>query len=91
MSNFTDCPYLELANGVSQPATSVSHGSTVTITCDSGYALRGNGTIICENGVLLDVPSCVEIGTAGIHQTTCKMSWPEVIKRVSCSVKCRIS
>ena len=40
------------------PAASVSHGTTVTVTCDSGYPLVGNTTAVCDNGDFMAVPSC---------------------------------
>ena len=40
------------------PDTSVPHGTTVTVTCDSGYMIVGNSTAVCNNGVFTGVPAC---------------------------------
>ena len=40
------------------PDTSVPHGTTVTVTCDSDYMIVGNSTAVCGNGVFTGVPAC---------------------------------
>ena len=51
------------------PDTSVPHGTTVTVTCDSDYRIVGNSTAVCNNGVFTDVPACKRRTLTGNIQT----------------------
>ena len=55
---YTECPTVQVPHALVNPATSVSHGTTVTIECQSSFTLVGNPTPTCHNGTFTDIPSC---------------------------------
>ena len=41
--------------------TEVLEGSLVNIICDLGFKISGNSSLMCENGKLGALPSCIPI------------------------------
>jgi hypothetical protein len=54
-----DCGNPTPANGYANLTFGTTFGSTVTVTCNSGYNLTGDSLIVCQQSGWSDTPSCV--------------------------------
>lgn len=55
-----DCNGLAAPTNGSLSSTNVTHGNIMTVSCDTGYKLQGNYTLICFSGSLLEqIGTCV--------------------------------
>ena len=62
MPFISECPPLRVAHAAVDQATTVSHGTRVTVECLSPYTLVGNPRPRCHNGEFIDIPKCQNSG-----------------------------
>ena len=64
---FSDCKQINVEHAIIDPTGTVTNGSIVTVTCESGYTLDSTGitstTVTCVNGQLDVTPTC----SAGLY------------------------
>ena len=64
---YTDCLFSD-CNGLVKPvhgslsSVNISHGNHVTISCNPGYTLEGDGTLVCLSGFLTGPIGTCEAG-----------------------------
>ena len=63
----SDCKQINVEHATINPTGTVTNGSIVTVTCESGYTLDSTGTttttVTCVNGQLDVTPTC----SAGLY------------------------